>query len=147
MWNPAMKCHPAASSGPNHGWTYLAFVAKSGDAATQRSKLRQESSNAAIMLASTVALGFTAAVLAVPVGTWPATSEPMAPADVRDLLMRCARPFPRGVDKRGCGTGILDIPAALKAWDAAAAAHTGPPDEFSEDDRRPRDGFLSAAHQ
>jgi subtilisin family serine protease len=57
-------------------------------------------------------------------------SDPIAPAEVRELLMRSARPFPRGGDTRGCGSGILDTPAALKAWDAAAAAHTGPPDEY-----------------
>ena len=34
---------------------------------------------------------------------------------IRELLMNTARPFPRSADSAGCGNGILDVPAALKA--------------------------------
>jgi subtilisin family serine protease len=40
---------------------------------------------------------------------------PLSPYAVRDLLARSARPFPPGSDAAGCGAGILDIPAALRA--------------------------------
>ena len=36
---------------------------------------------------------------------------------VRRLLATSARAYPRGVDARGCGAGILDVPAALRAVD------------------------------
>ena len=42
-------------------------------------------------------------------------SRPLAADAVRDLLMRTARPFPRGADALGCGAGVLDMPAALRA--------------------------------
>jgi subtilisin family serine protease len=42
-------------------------------------------------------------------------SQPLEGDDVRELLMRTAAPFPRGASTIGCGTGILDVPAALKA--------------------------------
>lgn len=40
---------------------------------------------------------------------------PLSPFAVRDLLMRSARPFASGAEAGGCGAGILDIPAALRA--------------------------------
>ena len=42
-------------------------------------------------------------------------SRPLDPNAVRDLVMRHTRPFPRGASALGCGTGILDLPAALRA--------------------------------
>jgi subtilisin family serine protease len=45
-------------------------------------------------------------------------SQPLEGDDVRELLMRTASPFPRGASTIGCGTGILDVPAALKAIEA-----------------------------
>ncbi len=72
-------------------------------------------------------------------------SEPIAPGDVRDLLMRATKRFPTGVDTRGCGAGILDIPAALRAWDAAAEAHTGPPID-SPDFERGANAAATAGH-
>jgi subtilisin family serine protease len=39
---------------------------------------------------------------------------PLSPFAVRDILVRSARPFDGG-DPAGCGAGILDIPAALRA--------------------------------
>lgn len=46
-------------------------------------------------------------------------STPLAPSSVRELLIKSASPFARGVDAAGCGAGILDIPAVLRALDAA----------------------------
>jgi subtilisin family serine protease len=40
---------------------------------------------------------------------------PLSPFAVRDILMRSARPFAAGADAGGCGAGILDLPAALRA--------------------------------
>ena len=46
---------------------------------------------------------------------------------VRDLLMRTARPFARASAAAGCGTGVLDVPAALRAL-----ADSGDDDEAEE---------------
>ncbi|XXF81319.1 S8 family serine peptidase [Myxococcaceae bacterium GXIMD 01537] len=42
-------------------------------------------------------------------------SEGLDPRTLRELLVRSVRPFAPGVDASGCGAGILDIPAALRA--------------------------------
>jgi subtilisin family serine protease len=47
--------------------------------------------------------------------------HPLDGGSARELLMRTARPFPRGADKAGCGAGILDVPAALKALEGQLA--------------------------
>lgn len=47
-------------------------------------------------------------------------SRPLDADAVRDLLMRTARPFRRAADALGCGTGVIDIPAALRALEAPA---------------------------
>jgi subtilisin family serine protease len=49
-------------------------------------------------------------------------STPLTPSTVRDLLVRAASPFGRGADAQGCGAGVLDIPAALRAVDMAYRA-------------------------
>ena len=71
-------------------------------------------------------------------------SQGLDPHTLRELLVRSARPFPAGVDASGCGAGILDIPAALRALEdvlveaegeagavgptpAALTAHSGAP--------------------
>jgi subtilisin family serine protease len=41
-------------------------------------------------------------------------SESAEPDLLREVVMSSARPFGRGVDADGCGTGILDVPAALR---------------------------------
>ncbi len=45
-------------------------------------------------------------------------SRPLGPEAARRILMESAQPFASGVDASGCGTGILDMPAALAAVDA-----------------------------
>jgi len=40
---------------------------------------------------------------------------PLSPYAVRDILVRSARPFAGDAGAEGCGAGILDIPAALRA--------------------------------
>lgn len=40
---------------------------------------------------------------------------PLSPFAVRDILVRSAAPFPSGAGSEGCGAGVLDIPAALRA--------------------------------
>ena len=47
-------------------------------------------------------------------------SKPLSGDDVRDLLMSSASSFPRGAATLGCGTGVLDVPAALRALEAPA---------------------------
>jgi subtilisin family serine protease len=42
-------------------------------------------------------------------------SQPLEGDEVREVLMRTASPFPPGASTIGCGAGILDVPAALKA--------------------------------
>jgi subtilisin family serine protease len=42
-------------------------------------------------------------------------SRPLSGDDVRELLMRTTTSFPRGAETLGCGTGILNVPAALRA--------------------------------
>lgn len=43
---------------------------------------------------------------------------PLSAFDVRGLLERSARAFGPGIDADGCGAGVLDVPAALRAADA-----------------------------
>lgn len=40
---------------------------------------------------------------------------PLSPYAMRDILARSATPFPSGPGTEGCGVGVLDIPAALRA--------------------------------
>ena len=49
-------------------------------------------------------------------------SEPIDGEDVRELLKRTARPFPRGAEAQGCGAGILDARAALEALERDLAS-------------------------
>jgi subtilisin family serine protease len=49
-------------------------------------------------------------------------STPLDSDGVRRILCRSARPFARGLGTRGCGAGILDIPAALRAVDDEISA-------------------------
>ncbi len=49
-------------------------------------------------------------------------SAALPPARVRDLLVESAAPFARGADASGCGAGVLDVPAALRAVDDACVA-------------------------
>lgn len=44
-------------------------------------------------------------------------SAPVGPALAREVLRASARPFPASAEADGCGTGILDIPAALAHLD------------------------------
>jgi subtilisin family serine protease len=45
-------------------------------------------------------------------------STPLPARVVRELLVRTARPFADRGAARGCGSGVLDVPAALRAADA-----------------------------
>jgi subtilisin family serine protease len=47
-------------------------------------------------------------------------SQPLESDEVRDVLMRTAAPFPAGASTIGCGAGILDVPAALRAIEEPA---------------------------
>ncbi|HUQ04028.1 MAG TPA: S8 family serine peptidase [Kofleriaceae bacterium] len=40
---------------------------------------------------------------------------PLSPFAMRDILVRSATPFQSGAGTEGCGVGVLDIPAALRA--------------------------------
>ncbi|HSU14302.1 S8 family peptidase [Longimicrobium sp.] len=52
-------------------------------------------------------------------------SEPIGGEEVRELLKRTARPFPRGADAAGCGAGILDARAAVEALERDLSAGDG----------------------
>jgi subtilisin family serine protease len=54
---------------------------------------------------------------------------PLAASTVRNLLAASVGPFAAGADRRGCGAGILDVPAALRAVDQACLQ---PPDELGD---------------
>lgn len=58
---------------------------------------------------------FVAAACALLLARAARYSQPRDGDEIRDLLMRTTRGFPRGTDTAGCGTGILDVPAALRA--------------------------------
>jgi subtilisin family serine protease len=57
-------------------------------------------------------------------------ATPLNSRDVRDLLYRSARPFAANVDAAGCGSGVLDIEAALYLLDDAidSGGLRAPPD-------------------
>jgi subtilisin family serine protease len=49
----------------------------------------------------------------------------VSPFMARDLLVRAAAPFAPGADAAGCGAGVLDVPAALRAAQAAFSSESG----------------------
>ncbi len=51
-------------------------------------------------------------------------STALPPARVRDVLVESAAPFAKGAGAAGCGAGVLDVPAALRAVDAACQEDT-----------------------
>ncbi len=51
---------------------------------------------------------------------------PLEPETVRTFLTANARPFAVGADHRGCGAGILDVPAALRSIEHALATAERP---------------------
>jgi subtilisin family serine protease len=57
---------------------------------------------------------FVAAAAALLVGYAHRRAFPLGSGDVMDVLARSASPFPAGIDTRGCGRGIMNIPAALR---------------------------------
>lgn len=65
---------------------------------------------------------FAAGIAALLVARSARYSEPIDGEEVRDLLKRTSRPFPRGADAAGCGAGILDAAAALKALERELAS-------------------------
>jgi len=73
---------------------------------------------------------FVSAAAALLVARGERQATPVEPELVRALLTASARPFAEGADARGCGAGILDVPAALRAMDARLR-------ESAADARRP----------
>jgi subtilisin family serine protease len=65
---------------------------------------------------------FVTAAAALMVGRALRQATPLDGAAIRRLMVASARRFPRGLDARGCGTGVLDVPAALRAVDVEVAA-------------------------
>jgi subtilisin family serine protease len=65
---------------------------------------------------------FVAAACALLLARAARYGQPCTGDVIRDLLMRTTRAFPRGADVAGCGTGILDVPAALHALEAELTA-------------------------
>lgn len=65
-------------------------------------------------------------------------SEPAGPALLREILMQSTQPFARGADSAGCGTGILDVPAALRLLERRLSGEEEAPDRASAE--------LAAAH-
>jgi subtilisin family serine protease len=58
---------------------------------------------------------FVAGAAALLVAAGARNLSPLSPFAIRDILIRSARPFAAGAGSEGCGAGILDIPAALRA--------------------------------
>jgi subtilisin family serine protease len=59
--------------------------------------------------------------------------SPLSPFAVRDILVRSARPFEGGAGTEGCGAGVLDIPAALRAaesWSHVFDDEVGEPSDL-----------------
>jgi subtilisin family serine protease len=73
---------------------------------------------------------FVAAACALLLARAARYSEAIDGDAVRDLLRRHAAPFPRGAEADGCGTGILDVPAALRALESAISQS---PDQTPEE--------------
>jgi subtilisin family serine protease len=69
----------------------------------------------AVQSGTSFAAPFVAGAAALLVAHGARRLTPLSPFAVRDLLMRSARPFAGGAAAAGCGAGILDIPAALRA--------------------------------
>jgi subtilisin family serine protease len=65
---------------------------------------------------------FVAGACALMVSRAMRRSTAISPAEVRTLLTRSARPFRKGVGAAGCGAGILDVHAALRAVDEGLGA-------------------------
>jgi subtilisin family serine protease len=65
---------------------------------------------------------FVTATAALMVGRALRQATPLDGEAVLRLLVASARRFQRGTDARGCGSGVLDVPAALRAVDAEVAA-------------------------
>ena len=75
---------------------------------------------------------FVTAAAALMLGRALRQSTPLDAEAIRRLLSASARPFTRGADTRGSGTGILDVPAALRAVDREVAREGGL-DRFARD--------------
>lgn len=75
-------------------------------------------------------------------------STALSAFNVRTLLARTARPFPSGADASGCGAGILNVPAALRAADDLFS-HDDPEDLFEDDliDAAEETASRTMAHQ
>lgn len=54
-------------------------------------------------------------------------STPVTPEEIRHLLATTASPFPTDTTAQGCGSGVLDLPAALRALDEATPGARPPP--------------------
>jgi subtilase family protein len=67
------------------------------------------------MTGTSFAAPFVAAAAGLLVAHATRRSVPLSPFAVRDLLVRSARPFAAGTQAHGCGAGVLDVPAALRA--------------------------------
>jgi subtilisin family serine protease len=66
---------------------------------------------------------------------------PLSPFAVRDILVRSAAPFPSGAGTEGCGAGVLDIPAALRAaesWSHVFDDEVGDPSDLGRGADRPQ---------
>ena len=58
---------------------------------------------------------FVTAAAALLIASGARHGVPLSAFMVRDLLVRGASPFAAGADGRGCGAGVLDVPASLRA--------------------------------
>jgi subtilisin family serine protease len=60
---------------------------------------------------------FVTATAALLVSYAEGRAEPVDGGDVKRILKKSAQPFAAGTDARGCGAGILDCQAALRAME------------------------------
>jgi subtilisin family serine protease len=101
----------------------------------------------AMVTGTSFAAPFVSGAAALLVSRASRRATPLDSAGVRDLLYRSARPFAASVDATGCGSGVLDVEAALYLLDDAidSGGLRAPPDAarippiiLNPSDRNPR---------
>jgi subtilisin family serine protease len=102
----------------------------------------------ALNTGTSFAAPFVAAACALLVSRAARYGQSVDYSSLRDLLMQTAQPFATGGDHEGCGAGVLDVPAALRALErglssddgeagGAGAASAPPPQELVPTARAP----------
>ncbi|MCB9762527.1 MAG: S8 family serine peptidase [Alphaproteobacteria bacterium] len=78
---------------------------------------------------------FVAAAAALLIARGNRNSTPLTASEIKEILMKSASPFPRHAEVEGFGSGVLDVPTALRLVDQATRdppGLEGPSSGFSE---------------